>query len=382
MHPCAQPGTETRLYTSTESLPGEWKALLPGDHFLQPDQLAVNEAAGFPDIGFLYALIFLQGKPVAAAYFQVLSLKSKHVSSTGYGVLPRSLWCAFTGVAHPKLLVAGHLFRHDIQSFYASPALGGFEAFKCYKAAIDAAMNKSCASAALVKDMPEMLVTYFQHFAPQYLMLRNDISMEMDIPKDWSSFDDYEKALKHKYAQRLRKVRQGLEGLEIKELHDEDIIEQKEKIHGLYLQVCMHQPVTMGFLSPDFIVLLRKFYDGQLKVWALYEHGEMIAFLSGWAKETVFDMFYIGFDYNRNSERNLYFNILFLSLQQAIALKKSKLVLGRTALDAKARLGCRPRYLHTFLYIRNPLLRGYVLRQQQNISTEEGSWENKHPLKK
>jgi len=199
---------------------------------------------------------------------------------------------------------------------------------------------------------------------------------------EWSSFEDYEKSLKHKYAQRLRKVRQGLEGLEIKKLSDEEIIAQKEKLHALYLQVCTHQPVTMGFLSPDFIVLLRKFYEGQLKVWAVYENGEMIAFLSGWARATVFDMFYIGFDYSRNADRNLYFNILFLSLQQAIQLKRTKLILGRTALDAKARLGCRPRYLHTFLYIRNPLLRGYILRQQQTMSTEEGSWENKHPFKK
>jgi predicted N-acyltransferase len=355
---------------------------LPGDHFLQPEQLAVNEAAAFPDISFLYALVFIQGKPVAAAYFQVLSLKSKHVSPTAYGALPRTIWRVFSGITHPKLVVAGHLFRHDMRSFYALPALEGFDAFRCYKAAIDAALGKSCAAAVLVKDMPEMLVTYFQHFAPQYLMLRNDISMEMDIPAAWHSFDDYEKALKHKYAQRLRKVRQGLEGLEIKELGDEAIIAQKEKIHELYLQVCLHQPVTMGFLSPDFIVQLRKFYNGQLKVWALYENGEMIAFLSGWAKETVFDMFYIGFDYRRNADRNLYFNILFLSLQQAIMLKKSKLILGRTALDAKARLGCRPRYLHTFLYIRNAVLRNYVLRRQQSISAEEGSWENKHPLKK
>lgn len=382
MHHRRKTGTETRLYTSTASLPDDWKALLPADHFLQPGQLAVNEAADFPDISFLYALVYRQGQPVAAAYFQVLSLKSNHVSNTAYGVLPRTLWHLLTGIARPKLLVAGHLFRHDIRSFYASPALSDYDAFGCYKAAIDAAAGKSCASAVLVKDMPEALVTYFQHFAPQYLMLRNDISMEMEIPATWHSLDDYEKALKHKYAQRLRKIRQGLEGLEVKELDDGEIIAQKEKLYALYLQVCRHQPVTMGFLSPEFIVLLRRFYEGQLKVWALYEQGEMIAFLSGWAREAVFDMFYIGFDYNRNAGRNLYFNILFLSLQQAIALGKSKLVLGRTALDAKARLGCRPRYLHTFLYIRNPVLRNYVLRQQQSISAEEGSWENKHPLKK
>jgi hypothetical protein len=93
-------------------------------------------------------------------------------------------------------------------------------------------------------------------------------------------------------------------------------------------------------------------------------------------------MFYIGFDYDRNAALYLYFNILFFSLEQAILLKKKNLVLGRTALDAKARLGCRPRYLSTFLYIKNRNIRNYVVRAQQQMTTEEGAWESKHPLKK
>lgn len=377
-----KPGTDIRLYTDTAALPADWQLLLPEDHYLQAAQLAVNEAAQFPDISFVYALVYAGGKPVAAAYFQLLSLQYNHVSPGAYGPLPMFLWRVLSAVARPKLLVAGHLFRHDIRSFYAAPGVAAFDAFNYYKSAIDAAVHRTCASAVLVKDMPEDLVTYFQHFAPQYMMLRNDISMEMGIPAVWTSMDDYEKALKHKYAQRYRKIRQGLEGLELKELDDDGIIRSKERIHELYLQVCRHQPVTMGFLSPDFLSLLRRQYNGGLKVWALYENGEMIAFLSGWAKPGMFDMFYIGFDYERNANRNLYFNILFLSLQMAIALGKPRLVLGRTALDAKARLGCHPRYLSTFLYIRNPLLRNYILGRRQQLDAAEGSWENKHPLKK
>src|SRR5689334_11097812 len=142
MHRCSKE-TDIKLYTRTEMLPADWASLLPAGHFLQPDQLAVNETAQFPDIEFLYALVYKNGQPVAAAYFQVLSLKGKHVSKTAYGVLPRSLWAAFTGLVRPKLLVAGHLFRHDIRSFYALPALSAFDAYKVYKAAIDAAVSNT-----------------------------------------------------------------------------------------------------------------------------------------------------------------------------------------------------------------------------------------------
>jgi predicted N-acyltransferase len=225
-------------------------------------------------------------------------------------------------------------------------------------------------------------VNYFQHFEPEYLLLRNDISMEMEIPAEWDSFADYENALKHKYAQRLRKLRQSWQPLEVKELDEAAIIAQKEELYNLYRQVSDHQQVRMGFLNADFLPSLRRFYGDALKVWAVYEDGKMIAFLSAWVKDDVFDMFYIGFDYDRNSVLYLYFNILFFSLELAISFKKKKLILGRTALDAKARLGCRPRYLSTFVYIKNRRLRNYILHAQQRMTVEEGSWESKHPFKK
>ena len=107
----------------------------------------------------------------------------------------------------------------------------------------------------------------------------------------------------------------------------------------------------------------------------------MIYFLSACEKETAFDMLYIGFDYKHNAELQSYFNILFFSVEQAITLGREKLILGRTALDAKARLGCEPRYLHTFLFINNPLIRRFILRKQQNVTLREGDWEEKHPFK-
>ncbi len=92
-------------------------------------------------------------------------------------------------------------------------------------------------------------------------------------------------------------------------------------------------------------------------------------------------MFYIGFDYAENARLQLYFNILFFAVEQAISLRAPQLILGRTALEAKARLGCKPRYLQTFLFIRNPVLRAWVARMQGRFSAGEGEWEDLHPFK-
>lgn len=373
--------TQVNIYTRAQDLPAEWGSFIPAGHYLQSAQLQVSESAQLPHLSFVYVLILSKDQPVAAASFQVLDLKKQHINARQVSAVQALAWNLFTTTLHPKLLVAGHLFRHDIFSFYYDPALKPFDAFQYYKQAIDKALKFSCAQAVLVKDMPEELVTYFQHYEPQYILLRNDISMEMDIAPEWQTLHDYEKSLKHKYAQKLRKVRQPWNALEIKELSTAQVEEHKNELFTLYKQVTDNQQVRMGFLSLEFIVQLKKFYGDELRVWAAYEGEKMIAFFSAWVREDAFDMFYIGFDYRRNSDLQLYFNILFFSIEQAILFKRPKLILGRTALDAKARLGCKPHYLYTFLYIKNSFIRNRVLAAQQRTSAKEGAWEERHPFK-
>lgn len=380
---CTTENENVRLFETSDDLPERWNALLPPDHFLRKEQLKVNEAASLPDIAFIYGIVFRQKKPVALAYFQVLRLQSYHVNNEGVKDWQFALWNSFTTLTHPKLLVAGHLFRHDIASFYAVPGLSAYEAFICYNEAINAALYRSKACAVLVKDMPETLVTYVQHFAPQYLLLRNDISMQMTLDENWQTFKDYEASLKHKYAQRVRKLRQSWDALEVRELNFLETENHKSELYALYRQVSNKQQIRLGLLNEDFLPLLKKHYGESLKIWTVYENGKMIAFLSAWIKCDAFDMFYIGFDYDRNTVLNLYFNILYFSVEQAILHRKEQLILGRTALDAKARLGCQPKYLSTFIFIKNSLLRNYIVRAQQRITAGEGSsWENKHPFKK
>lgn len=235
--------------------------------------------------------------------------------------------------------------------------------------------------AVLLKDAAPELATYFQHLAPEFIFLRNDISMELEIPDSWTGMTDYEKALKHKYAQRFRKIRAAWNELEVKELSEQEVIAQKQKLFWLYNQVTANQQIRLGLLSEDFLVQLKTFYKEDLRIWGIYENGEMIGFYSAWVKGDVFDMFYIGFDYERNAGLQLYFNILYFSIEQALSFGKKKVILGRTALDAKARLGCSPHYLSTFLYIRNGILRNRVLSINSRSSAKEGAWEERHPFK-
>jgi hypothetical protein len=375
-------GMDVQLYLQVKDIPAEWDELLPDTHFLHTKELAVSERSKLPDVSFVYAMVCIEGRPVALSYFQVLYLKDYHLDTTKIKKAQAFLWQKFTAFLKPKLLVAGHLFRHDICSFYWKDSHSPFEAYKFYQAAIDAAVKKTRAMAVLVKDMNESLIAYFQNYAPEYLVLRNDINMEMELDPEWETMLQYEKSLKHKYAQRLRKVRSSLEKLVIKELSAEETLQEKDVIFQLYNQVSQRQLVRLGILSPDYLPELKKQQPEELKIWMAFENGTPIGFFSAWLKEEALDMFYIGFDYTRNEELQLYFNILFFAVEQAINYRKKTLILGRTALEAKARLGCKAKYLSTFLFIRNGLIRSFVNQVQQNVNDSEGAWENRHPFKK
>jgi hypothetical protein len=376
----AKSSSTLNVYTSTAQLPASWDNSLPANHPLQSEALALYETIKLPDITCFYASFVDGEKPSAIAYFQLLKVLPKHLNAGLLGGYQANLAPLCLQVFRPSLLIAGHLFRHDIVTFYA-PTLSPIESYRAYEAMIQAVVKKSCAMATLIKDVPNEMVTYFQNFAPHYTQLRNDISMEMLLPNEWIDFVDYEKALKHKYAQKLRKVRASIKDLAIKELTTAEVFAQAESIYQLYQQVSSRQAISLGLLNAAFLPELKKANEQELKVWAFYEGEKMVAFASAWAHPTCFDMFYIGFDYERNASLSLYFNILYFSIEQAIVHQKAKLNLGRTALEAKARLGCTPRYLPTFLYVKNVCIRALVNSKINLQHEQEGAWEERHPLK-
>ncbi len=385
---CAHPRTgfrkgrkEVQLWESAARLPAGWDAVLPVNHALQSARLRLLESAQLQAVSYRYAALSAGGNIIAAASFQVLHLQEAHVNTAGLPVAQSALWRVFRRIFRPRLLVAGHLFRHDTAAFWVAPGLTPHEGFKAYRQLVQRAAKSSRAQAVLLKEAAPELRDYLQHFAPQYQLLRGDVSMELALPADWQNMGDYEKALKHKYAQRMRNIRKAGNSLRIAEMQPEEVDAQAARMYELYLQVAQAQVVRLGFLSPDFLPLLKRAYPEELTIWGFYEGEKLVAFSSAWQKEGALDMFYIGFDYARNRDLQLYFNILFFAVETGIRRTVSKIIFGRTALEAKARLGARAAYLYTFLYLRFSLARVLFRRLQPALSAGDTEWESRHPFK-
>ena len=365
------------IYNKIEDLPGDWDSILPSRHFLRTKMLQLSEAAALPDIRNLYIGYFEENRLLAVAYFQILSIRKNHLNDENLSIVPKFAWKIISGILCPRLLVAGHLFHHEISTFHTTVRTP-YDAYVIYSSMMDECMNYSKANALLIKDIPPHLVPHFQNLKPNFNKMPNDISMEMKLDPAWSLIKDYEKSLKHKYAQRFRKVQAQLDGVSIREMDVTEVEKYKDKIFELYNQVAQNQQVRLGYLSSEYLPMLKREFDKAFCVWGFFKKEELIAFYSAWKYNGTLDMYYIGFDYESNRIHNLYFNMLFFGVKTAIEHQCKTLIMGRTALEAKARLGCEPKYLSTFIFIKNPLIRRWVNMMSPDPKGEE--WENRHPF--
>lgn len=65
---------------------------------------------------------------------------------------------------------------------------------------------------------------------------------------------------------------------------------------------------------------------------------------------------YVGINYDYNSTYSLYYNLIYLTVDFAIAQNKRIIDMGITCYSPKAQLGCRFVPLHIFVRHLNPLL--------------------------
>ena len=91
---------------------------------------------------------------------------------------------------------------------------------------------------------------------------------------------------------------------------------------------------------------------------------------------------YIGLDYEANKKYNLYFNILFAGVKKMIQREDNKMELGRTAREAKANLGARPKQIFNYIKVSNPFVKvtlNYFLKKFNQA--ENNPKTNRNPLK-
>ncbi|MBL7766910.1 MAG: hypothetical protein JNJ58_12490 [Chitinophagaceae bacterium] len=369
------------VYRQVSELPPEWDQQMRPDYPMHSRELSIQEMADLDHLEYYYVITYENDQPVMYSYYQHLHVTPEHFNCKDKIFQHYSLNISLR-IVKPSLLVVGNLFRHDAPyTYFIDHSLSIKKKADIYIKAYEYMLDHAKATGIFLKDVQKEIAPYVQS-DNTYHQLQDDVSMYFNVPPEWKSMADYEKILKHKYLQRYKKIGKQLDGIVVQELNTEDIIKHADAIESLYLQVTNKQLVSMGKLKKSFFILLKKQLGERYKVFGWFLDGSMVAFSSAILHDGYYDMNYIGFDYAINQSHAIYLNILFHCMQQAIATQSKRLVVGRTALEAKAILGCEPEYMFGFYKLRHVLVNWFFKRVSAGFRDQIGEkWKERHPFK-
>ncbi len=173
-------------------------------------------------------------------------------------------------------------------------------------------------------------------------------------------FAHYVAALRSHYRKQInrsiRKLKQA--GVEISILTDPKQIcaVYTPEVHNLYIQMLQKADLKFEALTIDFFREWTLQLGDQVNLIVLAKDSKIIAI--GWClhARAVYYMLFAGLDYELNAELDLYFNLVYASLDCALKKRVSSIELGMTANAFKAKLGCYPESLYVFVKGVSPLI--------------------------
>ncbi len=355
--------------------------MLPAGHHLLSHNLVVLERLQNGDPDFRYLFFNKSGvpEPCGLAYFQIVLFGSKNYRSPLFkNIVAKTFeqWIMKKGF---RIVVCGNLYRIDAPGVYFSKpedmgdVMDSIESF--FKTL------KPFPHAILIKDWQHDWSTGWVKYKG-YHSWPNDLTMKLEISPSWRSFNDYLSALKHKYAQRVRKARRRFSNVTRRELSEAEILQHGPQLEKLYLQVVEKQLIKLVISNRNYFIEMKKAYGNSFVLYGYFLLNELIAFSSNILYDESWELHYIGMDYSRNEDLWLYYNIMYDAVEDAILARREELELGRTAREAKAILGGEPVYFNSFVRLKNPAVNFLVENFATRFNSSEGaSPEDRHPFK-
>ena len=362
------------VYDSVEMINKEhWNSVVNyGSEFLNLPFLTVLENQHPGNMHFHYAIIYDEKKPVAIAYFQVVDFSSESFGDF-LGGDKSDYSCIITD--YIKKHITSHIIktadRINLRLLICGNAcISGEHGFTCIPEtnkteAIDALADviyrisraeklRGKIAAVLVKDFYSSSIEHTKEFEEyKYHDFLVEPNMMIDI--QWKTFDDYLNAMSKKYRNRAKNVvKKGIE-IERKIFNSEDIIANSEQIQKLYNNVHLKAKFRMASLTSSYFAEMKKVLGDKFNFVAYYFNQELIGFRTTFILEHEIEAHFIGLDYSINKELDLYQNILYDYVKEAILNSSKKLLLGRTASEIKSTVGAEALELTCYIRHRNPL---------------------------
>jgi hypothetical protein len=128
-------------------------------------------------------------------------------------------------------------------------------------------------------------------------------------------------------------------------------------VHRLNEAVVARSPVKLVILPVGFFRELVGQFPGLVTLTTVYDGDRIVAFNWGLADGPVYRYLFCGVDHAAGRDADLYFNLMYHQLDEALRRGPRRIQVGQTADEFKARLGCRPAPRYFYVKACRPVAR-------------------------
>ncbi|TWU47712.1 GNAT family N-acetyltransferase [Rubripirellula reticaptiva] len=205
----------------------------------------------------------------------------------------------------------------------------------------------------------------------RYSPLETEPNMVLAIDPDWRTFDDYAASLTKRYRAAARKVFKPFENESFEVAAIDDAHAEADDLYRLYQSVAQRADVCLFSLQQSTLPRMSDSLAEDFVNIGIRQDGKLIGFVTVIRDGDTAVGFYLGMDYESNATLPVYHRLLLAVIEQAIRWRCRRISFGRTALDAKSRLGCKPEAAHVWVRHRVPLLNAFVQQILKTVSHDE-----------
>ncbi|KQW02654.1 GNAT family N-acetyltransferase [Rhizobacter sp. Root1221] len=324
-----------------------WDRLAAASVFLSRDYLRVLEVHGPDNVQPRYAMAYSTGgQPVAIMLFQRVRITGDRLRKPG----PRKLIDKPLARIDEHLLVCGNLLVWGARAYAfapdADPQLlwhGVGEAMYRLRRA-DKLLGES--DLAMVKDFAGG-----DHVAKDALRLLGyrhvdtDPDMVLTLKPAWKTWDDYLASLTSSYRSAAKRLEKDCTaaGIVLRVATAAEMHERHAEIQDLYYQVHHAQGLRLASLAPRYLASMADALGPERFVCRVAERdGRLLGFVTTVRDGDTAVGYYVGYDREANAGAPIYLALLQSTITDAIGFGVRRLSLGRTALEPKAKMGCKP----------------------------------------
>lgn len=349
---------------------------------LRYEQLEAAERS-LPDVEHRYVVVYRNQQPIMIAVFQLYTLTARSFNLHRDRSFVRHILAMFLNLRRARVLIAGNALRTDSACFCYDPTqVSNKEAYDTLATIAEQIAEKEDTSAIILTGMGQACAEASRVLSGMgFIMPWEDNVMEMAIDPAWHSFEDYINSLTRKYRTRANKIVAAAADIQVVQMSREMLHLHMADIQILFKNVIENQEFVLTASGAAYIAELKELYNDDFEVAGYFHGNKLVAFSSAFVGIDDYEVFYVGFDSDANNTHQLYFNILFRSLERSVLLHKKVLKLGRTSFDAKASLGAKAKakdYLVKLHHIPDRALKWFV---DYFSSLEDSRWKLRDPLK-